>query len=138
MSEEMRFGEAEHKLLVEHRERYDSLVRLLSSLAFGGLMFLLAFQKDYSPPEHSYRWLVQMAWFSMLVSALSGVALQSAIVCSPIRRLEGASISKDQEGRSVIRISGAISKSERLWFWLHVSTFLAAIGALGIYKAVNL
>ena len=138
MGEEMRFRDAEHKLKQEHSDRYEAFTRLLLPLAFGGLMFLLAFEKDYAPAGSTHRWLVQAAWFLMLASSLTGVALQAALVWSPIHRLEGARIEADPEHGRVIRISGEISMLERVWFWSHLSTFVAAVIALGIYKAMSL
>jgi hypothetical protein len=107
-------------------------------LAFGGLMFLLVFEKDYVTPERTHCWLVQIAWFLMLVSALTGIALQAALVWNPIRRLEGAHIEPHPEHGRIIHISGKISIFERVWFWLHVATFIAGMVALAIFKGMNL
>ena len=138
MSDEMPFKVAAHKLKVEHADRYDAFTRLLFPLSFGGLMFLLAFEKDYAPAESSARWLVQAAWFLMLASSLTGVGLQAALVWSPIHRLEGARIVADPEHGMAIHISGEISMLERVWFWSHLTTFASAVVALGVYKGMNL
>ena len=138
MSEEQRFKDVEHKMRAEHVERYEAFTRLLLPLAFGGLMFLLAFEKDYATPERSHRWLVQAAWFSMLISSLSGVGLQAALVWNPIRRLAGARKESHPEHGTVIRIPGDISLFERIWFWLHIASFVLAVIALGVYKGLNL
>ena len=138
MAEELRFKDVERNLRREHAERYEAFTRLLLPLAFGGLMFLLAFEKDYATPDKTYRWLVQAAWFLMLISSLSGVGLQAALVWNPIRRLAGAHKESHPEHGSVIHIPGDISLFERVWFWLHTGSFVAAVVALGAYKGLNL
>lgn len=138
MNEQTLYKDVERKLRQEHAERYESFTRLLLPLAFGGLMFLLAFEKDYATPERTHRWVVQAAWFLMLVSSLGGVALQAVLVWNPIRRLARARKEPHPEHGSVIHIPGDISLLERVWFWLHVGTFVAAVIALGIYKGLNL
>jgi hypothetical protein len=138
MGEELRFKDVERNMRREHAERYEAFTRLLLPLAFGGLMFLLAFEKDYATPDKTHRWLVQAAWFLMLVSSLSGVGLQAALVWNPIRRLAGARKESHPEYGTVIHIPGDISLFERVWFWLHTGSFVAAVVALGAYKGLNL
>jgi hypothetical protein len=138
MAEDLRFKDVERNMRREHAERYEAFTRLLLPLAFGGLMFLLAFEKDYATPERSYLWLVHAAWFLMLISSLSGVALQACLVWNPIRRLAGARKESHPEYGSVIHIGGEISLFERVWFWLHLGSFVAAVVALGVYKGLNL
>ena len=138
MSDQMQFHEAEHKLRSEHTKRYDAFILLSLSLSFGGLMFLLAFQKDCVTPKSTAAWLVDTAWFLMSLSSLTAIGLQIVRVINPIRRLENARMESHPEHGKIIYICGKPSTSEIILFWLHMATLLAGIVVLSIYKALNL
>ena len=135
-----RFGDLEWELREEHVRRYIDFTKFTLTLALGGLMFLLAFEKDYAAPSRAHIWLVHVSWFAMLGSVLAGLALQAQIVWDPIGRLESARIEfpEGPEGKPVIRVLGSVSVFERIWFWAHFGLFLAAVAGLAIFKGLNI
>jgi hypothetical protein len=134
------FGQANETLRGEHFKRYVEFLRTTVSLAFGGFMFLLAFEKDFVTAQSHGRCLVQLAWFLLLASALSGLYSQFAWVIAPARRLSAAykQLQGHPELPESITIPAAVPPAEKWLYAIHLSSFVLSLLLLCAYKALNL
>lgn len=136
----MPFEQAKEKLGNESVSRYGDLLKTTLGLSFGGLVFLLAFEKDYAPKEEPHYWLVYLGWMVMSLSALSGVYSLVLWAERPIRRLSEARIeSVVHEGKQVqaIVIPTEVSRREEWTFRIHVYAFVVSVILLTAYKVLR-
>ena len=140
MNQPQTLQEVERLLGEETDARYLAFSKLSLSLAFGGLMFLLVVEKDYTAPPRHHLALVQWAWFLMLGSCLAGYALQVCLAAAPSHRIRGARLVLPPAGSGQaprVTIPGKLSIWERVWFHAHVALFLSSVAFLGAFKAMN-
>jgi hypothetical protein len=134
------FHDAKEALQKDAVARYGDLLKTTVSLAFGGLVFLLAFEKDYAAPDKPFYWLVYAAWMVMSLSSLAG--LYSLILWAerPSRRLSEARIESVQVSggaQPAIVIPKDVSRREEWTFRIHVWSFVGSIILLIAFKAAR-
>jgi hypothetical protein len=142
MAEPIPFSQTQDKLRSAHYQRFVEYMRLTISLSFGGLMFLLAFEKDYSGPTSRGRWMVFASWLLMWLSSMTGLGLMFIWVRRPLQRLDDTWALAAQQ-RSSGTPSGPIPVPKASpWFYnalyrIHLLCLIAAMTMLAVFKAIN-
>jgi hypothetical protein len=130
------FFEKKKRLRRLRYRRNVKFVNLTVTLSFGGLLFLVAFEKDYVSPTNHAQLLVAVSWFLMLLSALFGLAWQQVWVDMPIRRIDAAYSEYERTGQ-LVEIPDSGESPQRKYFQAHLILFFLSVGCLGAYKAYN-
>lgn len=136
----MPFEQAKEKLGDESVSRYGDLLKTTLGLSFGGLVFLLAFEKDYAPTNEPYYLLVYLGWLVMSLSALAGVYSLVLWAERPSRRRSEArfeSVVHEGERVQAIVIPKEVSRREEWTFRVHIYSFVVSVIFLTAYKVLR-
>jgi hypothetical protein len=133
------FSQVVSELKDEHVRRYADFLKVSTGLAFGAILFLMAFRKDYVSTASHHTWLVHAAWHMSAASALAGFALLSVWVDVPVRRLEAARIEQSPRDSSqfVVRVPGAVPRWQVSLWIAHEAGFFLTILCLWAFKILN-
>ena len=135
--------EARDDLLEEGADRYHQFLKITLSLSFGGILFLLGFEKDFVLPESEGKNLIYAAWWFLSLSAFSGLLSLWDWATHPIRRVKDTDTqlkalpANESEKGIEIHVSGKTSKISEISFRLHLFGFVLGTVCLILFKALN-
>lgn len=135
--------EARDDLLEEGADRYHKFLKITLSLSFGGILFLLGFEKDFVLPDTVGKNLIYAAWWLLCLSAFSGLLSLWEWAIHPIRRVKDTDTQlkalpeAELEKRGEIHVSGKTSKISKFSFRLHLLGFTLGTVCLILFKALN-
>jgi hypothetical protein len=135
--------EARDDLVEESTQRYVMFLKITLSLSFGGVLFLLGFEKDFVLPESEAKFLIYAAWWFLCLSAFSGLLSLWEWATHPIRRVKDTDTqlkalpANESETTTGIHVSGKTSKISEISFRLHLLGFVFGTVCLISFKALN-
>lgn len=125
--------------------RYVELLKTTLSLSFGGVLFLIGFEKDFVQPESKGSILVYMATVLLALSAILALASLWEWIKKPIlqaqeaeRQLNDLSESGELQENHQIVVENDVSVFEKVSYFGHWFTFFLAILLVIIFRAINI
>jgi hypothetical protein len=117
-------------------ERYAELLKISSSLAFGSMSFMLAFERDMTKAHEEYRWLIYCAWFCFAVSSVAGALCLWEWAAKPYNRIERAKELFRLQGR-VEEVPSETTRTEETAFRFHLGGFSLGFLLLCVFRGLT-